>query len=111
MLFEELLDLRSLLIRAGGGEGRVGGGKGKRGGEREGMDGKWTHSGLDPVPLLYFAHVYGHVIPRVSGRSNGMDAGQPDIVVYLVLCCLMGCCTWLDCYVFGTVTSRDIGSV
>ena len=47
-------------------------------------------------------------------EDNGV--GQPDVLVYFVLCRLMGCCNWLGCciamcdseYVSGAVTSQAV---
>ena len=46
-------------MRGGGREG-YGKGREERGGERKGRNGKGTHSGLDPVPLLFFADLHAH---------------------------------------------------
>ena len=68
-----------------------------------------------PIPLV-------HVMPCTScfyGKwVENVCAGQFGEFVYLVLCCLMGCCTWFCCCavnvwlsicVWYTVTSQAIG--
>jgi len=37
-------------------------------------------------------------VPAVSGKwVEDVCAGQIGIFIYLVLCCLVGCCTWFSC--------------
>jgi len=56
-------------------------------------------SGDTPANLL--CELNGHLMPRSScfyGKwVDDVCAGQFGAFVYLVLCCLVGCCTWFSC--------------
>jgi len=56
-------------------------------------------SGDTPANLL--CELNGHLMPCTSclyGKwAEDECAGQFGVFVYLVLCCLLGCCTWFSC--------------
>ena len=73
-------------------------------------------SGDTPSSLL--CELNGHIMPCTScfyGKwVQDVCAGQFGVSVYLVLCCLVGCCTWLSCcagtqHMCLVVTSQAIG--
>ena len=74
------------------------------------------------MPTNLLCELNGHLMPSTScfyGKwVEDVCAGQFGVFVYLVLRCLLGCCTWFSCcaaivglsiYVPGTVTSQAIG--
>ena len=84
--------------------------------------GIFCDSGDTPANLL--CELNGHLMPCTScfyGKwVEDVYAGQFGVLVYLVLCCLLGCCPWFSCcaanvwlsitaYVSGTVTSQATG--
>jgi len=59
-------------------------------------------SGDTPANLL--CELRGHLMPGTSclygKRVEDVCAGQFGVFVYLVLRCLVGCCTWFSCYYY-----------
>ena len=75
-------------------------------------------SGYTPANLL--CELNGHLMPCTSclyGKSVDVCTGQFGVFVYLVLRCLLGCCTWFSCCAANVglsicaphVTSQAIG--
>ena len=61
--------------------------------------GVFSDSGDTPANLL--GELNGHLMPCTSclyGKCvEDVCAGQFGVFVYLVPCCLLGCCTWFSC--------------
>ena len=62
------------------------------------LPGVFCDSGDTPANLL--CELNGHLMPCTSclyGKWGENNAGQFGVFVYLVLCRLVGCCTWFGC--------------
>ena len=63
------------------------------------LPGVFRDSGDTPANLL--CELNGHLMPCTSclyGKwVEDVCTGQFGVFVYLVLCCLVGCCTWFSC--------------
>jgi len=66
------------------------------------LPGVFCDSGDTPANLL--CELRGHLMPGTSclygKRVEDVCAGQFGVFVYLVLRCLVGCCTWFSCYYY-----------
>ena len=65
------------------------------------LPGVFCDSGDTPANLL--CELNGHLMPCTSclyGKwVEDVCTGQSGVFVYLVLCCLLGCCPWFSCCV------------
>ena len=64
------------------------------------LPGVFCDSGDRPMPANLLCELNGHLIPHTSclyGKWVDVCAGQFAVFVYLILCCFVGCCTWLSC--------------
>ena len=68
-----------------------------------------------PMPANLLCELNGHLMPCFYGKwVEDVCTGQFGVFVYLVLCCLVGCCTWFSCCAANVglsicVTSQAIG--
>ena len=89
------------------------------------MERRWKRnvvSRVSSVMVIRLPMLSGHLMPCTSclyGKwVEDVCTGQSGVFVYLVLCCLVGCCPWFSCCVANvrlskcvwyTVTSQAIG--
>ena len=75
------------------------------------LPGVFCDSGDTPANLL--CELNGHLMPCTSGFYGkwveDVCAGRLGVFVYLVLCCLVGCCTWFSCCAASVGLSLCVG--
>ena len=64
------------------------------------------------IVVIRLCELSGHLMPCTSclyGKwVEDVCAGQFGVFVYLVLCCLVGCCTWCSCCVANVRLSKCV---